>query len=401
MKVSRLAPLAALLVTAGCVTPARLPGAPVIVTNARLNGFTSPVRVNGNDSRNNEELTRIVARLREASADGTLDMLALSGGGAGGAFGAGALVGLTRGGNRPQFEIVTGVSSGALIAPFAFLGSDWDRQLEDAYTGPLAENLLRRRGLSAFLRPGLFFGDPLHALVDHFVTPDLITAVARESRRGRILLVQTTNLDTQDAIIWNLGEIAERGGEPARELFRDVLVASAAVPGVFPPVMVNIDANGRQLQEMHVDGGVTGSFFVMPQILSQWRESPLPGVSGGRIYVIINGQLDNRLVSTPLNTLPIVSRSFETNQMFQARASLALTTEFARRNHLNFQFTRIPRDYDYLGPLTFSREAMRALFDFGVTQGASGHLWTTPENFVEQLTEPAQGPRREESQAVR
>jgi len=396
----RLAPFCAAMLAAGCVTPARIAGPPPAPRDAALIGFASSVRANGNDPNLRRDMTETLARLRAAS-DGSLDILALSGGGAGGAFGAGALVGLTRANARPQFEIVTGVSTGALIAPFAFLGSQWDPQLEEAYTGPLAENVLRRRGLSAFLRPGLFFGDPLHQLVDHFVTPELIDAVGRESRRGRMLLVQTTNLDNQDAIIWNLGEIAERGGEPARRLFRDVLVASASVPGVFPPVMLDVDADGQMMQEMHVDGGVTASFFVMPQIISLWGEDRLQQLSGGNVYVIINGQLDNRLRATPLNTMPIVSRSFETNQMFQARSSLALTTEFTRRNRLNFRFTRIPRDYDYKGPLDFDGQAMRELFDFAEHQAETGQLWTTPEQFVEQLGDPAQGPRREESQAVR
>ncbi len=386
---------------AGCVTPERVAGPPPAAANAALMGFSATIRANSNDPQFIEDVPARVARLRSAANDGSLDILALSGGGAGGAYGAGALVGLTEAGRRPQFEIVTGVSTGAMIAPFAFLGSDWDPQLEEAYTGPLAENLLRRRGLSALLRPGLYLGDPLHALVDNFVTPALIVAVARESRRGRLLLVQTTNLDRQDAIIWNLGEIAERGGEPARELFRDVLIASASVPGVFPPVMINVNSDGTARQEMHVDGGVTSSFFVMPQLIGMWSEEQMAELRGGNIYVIVNGQLDNRLNATPLNTVPIVSRSFETSQMFQARATLALTTEFARRNRLSLRFTRIPRDYAFLGPLEFNRDAMRALFEFGRAQARDGHLWTTPEDFVQQLQDPPLGPEEEESQAVR
>lgn len=389
--------LSACLALGACITPDRIAGPPPAPSNAALMGFSAHVRTNGHDRRT-EDLTEIVTRLRGA-ADGSLDILALSGGGAGGAYGAGALIGLTEAGARPQFEVVTGVSTGAMIAPFAFLGSQWDRQLEEAYTGPLTENLLRRRGVSALLRPGLYFGDPLHALVDHFVSQDLVDAVARESRRGRLLLVQTTNLDTQDAIVWNLGEIAERGGEEARVLFRDVLIASASVPGVFPPVMINVVADGAPQQEMHVDGGVTSSFFVMPQIVALWSDEQMAELRGGNIYVIVNGQLDNRLNATPLNTVPIVSRSFETSQMFQARATLALTTEFARRNRLSMRFTRIPRDYEFHGPLEFESGSMRALFEFGRTQAREGALWTTPEDFVEQLSEPAEEP--EEAQTVR
>lgn len=394
-----LAPLLAALLLAGCITPARETGPAAAPTDASPVGFNEDIRANSYDRRVTRNLPETLRKLRESS-DGSLDILALSGGGAGGAFGAGALVGLSQAGHRPQFEIVTGVSTGAMIAPFAFLGPDWDGGLREAYTGRLTENLLRRRGLSIFLRPGVFFGDPLEELVDQFVTQELVDAVARESRRGRLLLVQTTNLDTQDAIIWNMGEIAEEGGENARLMFRDVLIASASVPGVFPPIMLNVQSRGRAAQEMHVDGGVTASFFVMPQIISLWSENPVRELRGGNIYVIINGQLDNRRAATPLNTLPIVARSFETNQMFQARASLAITTEFAQRNRLDFKFTRIPSTYQFEGPLSFNRNAMTTLFNHGVEQGRSGNLWTTPERFVEQITNPSQGRAREETQPI-
>lgn len=400
MRMVRAAPLAAALACAACVTVPREAGPPPAPGEAVPIGFDANIRTNSNDPSVSEDLPAILQRLRSAS-DGSLDILALSGGGAGGAYGAGALVGLSEADRLPKFEIVTGVSTGALIAPFAFLGPEWNAQLEEAYTGPLAERLLRNRGLMILFRPGIFSGDPLTALVDHFTTQALVDAVARESRRGRLLLVATTNLDTQDPIIWNLGRIAESGGEPARRMFRDVLVASASVPGVFPPVMLDVDAHGEHSQEMHVDGGVTSSFFVMPQIIALWGGGEaVRELRGGNIYVIINGQLDNRLAATPLNTVPIVSRSFETNQMFQARSQLALTAEFAQRNRLNLKFTRISRDYPYLGPLEFEHDAMQALFDYGKKQAADGHLWSTPEDFVEQLSEPAQGPSEEESQSV-
>ncbi|MET0182459.1 MAG: patatin-like phospholipase family protein [Caulobacterales bacterium] len=400
MRVVRIAPMAAALLCAACITVPREAGPPPAPADAVPVGFAPQIRSNSNDRSITEDLPGTLQRLRSAS-DGTLDILALSGGGAGGAYGAGALVGLSDANRLPKFEIVTGVSTGALIAPFAFLGPQWNTQLEQAYTGPRAERLLRNRGLMILFRPGIFSGDPLTQLVDEFTTQALVDAVARESRRGRLLLVATTNLDTQDPIIWNMGKIAESGGDAARRMFRDILVASASVPGVFPPIMVNVDTDHGHSQEMHVDGGVTSSFFVMPQIVSMWGGETMRELRGGNIYVIINGQLDNRLSATPLNTVPIVSRSFETNQMFQARAQLALTTEFAQRNHLDLKFARISRDYPYLGPLEFEHVAMRELFDFGRRQAVEGHLWSTPEDFVEQLSEPAQGPNEEESQAVR
>lgn len=230
------APLAAIILAA-CVTAPRLPGPPGPSAGTVIPGFDAAIRVAGEDPRvlaAEDARAARTARLLAAS-DGSFDILSLSGGGAGGAYGAGVLTGLTDAGERPQFEIVTGVSTGALIAPFAFLGSEWDAQLEEAYTGELAAHVLRQRGIAVFFEPSLYRGEPLTALVDHYVTEDLLAAVAREYARGRLLYVATTNLDTQESVLWDMGLIASRGGEEARVLFRDVLVASASVPGVFPP----------------------------------------------------------------------------------------------------------------------------------------------------------------------
>ena len=191
-------------------------------------------------------LQRNVARARGAS-DKPISVLALSGGGADGAYGAGVLVGLDpSSGTRPEFQVVTGVSTGALIAPFAFLGPDWDGKLEEAFTGPAAGALLSPRGFGALLfGPSVYRGRPLERLVGHYVDDALLQAVARENARGRKLLVATTDLDRQETVIWNMGEIAASGGPQARRLFRDVLVASASVPGVFPPKLIEVRDGGR------------------------------------------------------------------------------------------------------------------------------------------------------------
>jgi len=145
-----------------------------------------------------------------------------------------ALVGLARSDRRPQFSVVTGVSAGALLAPCAFLGPEWDGQLIDAYTSGRAEHLLQPRGLGAIFGSSAYRGSPLKHLVDHYLSDALIQAVAHEAASGRLLLVATTNVDTGETVVWDLGAIAMNGGSSAKALFRDVLVASARVPGMFP-----------------------------------------------------------------------------------------------------------------------------------------------------------------------
>ncbi len=221
------------------------------------------IRTLGPDQRFSTLSSQSVAgRVRAQRAGQPVNILALSGGGADGAFGAGALVGLTRSASRPQFSVVTGVSAGALIAPYAFLGPDWDDELVEVYTSGRAEHLLKSRGLGALFGSSLYSGTPLKELVDRYATDALIQAVAHEASTGRLLLVATTDVSTGEPVIWDLGSIAMNGGAGARALFRDVLVASASVPGLFPPVVIRVQEQQALYDEVHVDGTTTVPFFV-------------------------------------------------------------------------------------------------------------------------------------------
>jgi hypothetical protein len=198
----------------------------------------------------------VAERLRTLHTQEPLNILALSGGGAAGAFGAGAVAGLTRSGSRPEFRVVTGVSVGALIAPYAFLGPTWDKRLLDAFTSDAGEHLLQPRGLGVLLGSSLYSGAPLKHLVDAYVSNTMIEAVAREADRGRLLLVVTTDVATGEPVVWDMGAIAKYGGPAARTLFCNVLVASASVPGMFPPVIIRVQEDGMPRDEVHVDVAV-------------------------------------------------------------------------------------------------------------------------------------------------
>ena len=248
----------------------------------------------------------VVAALRNAADGGPVNVLALSGGGAGGAFGAGALVGMSRRGDRPVFHVVTGVSVGALLAPFAFLGEDWDAELLAAFADGRLPKLLRVGGPAVLFRSSIYPGAPLRAYIDRFVTQRLVDAVADEAARGRLLLVATTDLDKQETVIWDLGAIAAERGEMARVLFRDVLLASASIPGVFPPVLIRVSDGERKYDEMHVDGGTTVPFLVAPEILQIDAGRGLD-LQGGRIHVLVNGSLAARPITTPARAVPVMS----------------------------------------------------------------------------------------------
>jgi predicted acylesterase/phospholipase RssA len=365
-----------LLGLAACTTLPR-GNAPSDATGAAApRGFPASVRILSSDRHSLwTGSSQILSRLRAAASDGEVDILAISGGGAGGAFGAGALVGLTRKGSRPQFELVTGVSTGALIAPFAFLGPAWDKRLTEAAMTAGNGSLLQWRG-GILYDPAVYSGEPLARFVDRFVTSELVAAVAAEAAKGRMLLVATTDLDKEESVIWDLGAIASHGGEEARTLFRDVLTASASIPGVFPPVMIRVEDNGVAYDEMHVDGGTIQSFFVAPEI-DRFLPVDVEGLEGVNVYVVINSQIGVSAGTTPLSTIPIVTRSYSATMKHISRRDIGMAAAFALRHRMNFHFTEIPVEYPFPGLLDFRAPTIQALFNYAVACAAGGYLWTT------------------------
>jgi hypothetical protein len=328
-----------------------------------------------------------LAPLRPLLGRDDFNILALSGGAAGGAFGAGALIGLSKAGTRPEFAIVTGVSTGALIAPFAFLGPEWDDRLADAYVGGHAADLLSFKRLGPGLGPSLFRGDSLDGLVSPFIDLDMIEAVAREHARGRRLLIATTNLDSQKVTIWDMGAIATRGGEDAVRLFREVLVASATLPGLFPPKLIDVEApDGHggmtHYQEMHADGGIAAPLFLMPDALLRWRELG-QRLRRGRVYVIFNTVLDPSPRTTPPGVTSIMGRSFETMLRFSYRQALSVAAGFCARHTLPLWSASIPVSFSDFNMMKFETALMKKTFDDAEALAISGRLWSsaipTPE----------------------
>lgn len=360
----------------GCTALPRRDAPPALFSSATPVGFPADVRFLSTDRTSVErKSTASLERLRSSSKDGVLRALVLSGGGAGGAFGAGALVGLSRRQERPQYDVVTGVSAGALIAPFAFLGPEWDAQLTEAFTSGRGEQMSVRGLLE------LPFGTSrrsaaLTALVDHYVTGDLINAVAREAGRGRLLWVVTTDLDKEETVIWDLGAIAMRGGEPARKLFRDVLVASASIPGVFEPVLIHVQLGGRLYDEMHVDGNASTSLFITP-VAAYFAPLDQRSLDGARVYVLINGRIIDAPETTPFKLGPIVARTFSVALQHLSRAQLVAVDQFADKYRMSVQSTYLPYDYPEYSSSDFRASTMRPLFEYGARCAESGRLWTT------------------------
>ena len=335
------------------------------------------IRTLGPDQRFLTLPSQSVARqVRERRAGQPVNILALSGGGADGAFGAGALVGLTRSALRPQFSVVTGVSTGALIAPYAFLGPDWDDQLVEVYTSGRAEHLLHSRGLGVLFGSSVYSGAPLKQLVDRYATDALIQAVAREASTGRLLLVATTDVSTGEPVIWDLGSIAMNGGAAARALFRDVLVASASVPGLFPPVVIRVQEQQALYDEVHVDGTISLPFFVPLAFVEPSRDAS-DRSQGTAVYVIVDGRLSEQPAAIRMRARSILARSVSAGLNHMLRTTLELTATDAELQGAQFQFAAIPVAYPELDSFDFRTPTMRSLFQFGYRCAQAGRLWTS------------------------
>ncbi len=300
-------------------------------------------------------------------------VLALSGGGPDGAFAAGLLTGWTEAGDRPEFSLVTGISVGALIAPFAFAGSDYDDALRIIFTETETSDVAQLALFSA-LRGALAVADtaPLRARIRALVDDRLIARIAQGHRDGRLLLVGTTNLDAGRPVIWNMGEIAAAG---ERALFQDVLLASASIPGAFPPVLIEVDAAGRRFQELHVDGGVTRSVFVGPTGAQLAAPAGLPFPVRRRFYVIQNNGLAPPYVPSPARLASIVSRSVSTLIRAQTEGDLMRIYGQARDLGAEFNLAFVPAGFGTASAAAFDREYMSALFEAARTLGREGPNW--------------------------
>jgi hypothetical protein len=315
--------------------------------------------------------------------------LALSGGGGSGAFGAGVLSGWSESGTRPEFTIVSGVSTGALIAPFAFLGPDYDDKLRQMYTNGEAQSLIGQPNpLGALFGPGAFGRERLRRLVERYLDDDLIRAIAREDQKGRRLLVVTTNLDAQRAVVWDMGAIAASGEPKAFDLFRDVLAASASVPVVFAPQLINVEADDRIFQEMHADGALSAPVYMLPDAVL-FGGKPIWRARRPALYVIVNARIDPGFAVVPDQVEAVAAQSFSTLNRVGVKAVLAETYNVATREGLSFHLSYIGKDHPDSGGTGFETDAMRQLYDYGYEKARSGAFWVTALSQIEAAKDAA------------
>jgi hypothetical protein len=339
-----------------------------------------------------EEAMQALARERAArgssASAGQLppaNFLALSGGSDDGAFGAGLLVGWTANGTRPEFKLVTGISTGALLAPFAFLGPAYDPQLRAFFTGIGPGDIFEKRSLLAVvLDDALADTSPLFRLISRVVDDKMLAAIANEYRKGRLLLIGTTDLDVERPVLWNIGAIAASGRPEALQLFRKILLASAAVPGLFPPVLFNVDVNGRTYEELHVDGGAVAQTFLYPQqigSLVNLRQGPL--ARERRAYIIRNSRLDPEWASVDRRMLKITGRAISTMIHYSGYNDVLRIYNTTRQDGVAYNLAFIGSDFNVPHEEDFDTTYMRALFDYGYRRAVAGYPWSKKPPILE------------------
>ena len=361
------------------------------VERAVVDGFPADIRSWGDEPSPNLAATieKRIAKYRAANADyfaqnqkyPPMDYLALSGGSNNGAFAAGILYGWTQAGTRPNFTIVTGVSTGALISPFAFLGPKYDEVLKKEYTTINSKNIFLGdawtvlRGVTGGM--ALVDATPLRKRIDEIITPELFAEIGAEHRKGRRLLIGTTNLEAQRSVIWNIGDIANSGNPKGLELFKKILLASAAVPGIFEPILIDVTVDGKQYQEIHVDGGVTSQVFLFPLKSSHAdRDAFAQNKIERNLYIIRNGKITPDYAEVKPKVLSLSQRSIETLIKYQGLGDLYRLYAATTRDGINFNLAYIPPAFNEKSQELFDPVYMSRLFEYGSKLNKDGNFWS-------------------------
>ena len=308
-----------------------------------------------------------------------VQLLAVSGGGEDGAYGAGLLCGWTDHGDRPVFELVTGVSTGALTAPFAYLGSGYDPQLRTVYTELNAASVLEKRGfMAALFDDALADNAPLFKTISLYLNDAMLAAIGKSYDEGRLLLIGTSDLDAQQPVIWNIGAIARSGHPRALDTIRRILLASAAVPGAFPPSLFDVSLDGVNYQELHVDGGAFAQAFLYPVAVTRQRRGRMAGgesVIPARAFVIRNSHLDPQWADTRRSTLGIASRAISTMIAASGMNDVVRMYNATQQDGIDFNLAYIGSDFTQKTPAPFDQGYMRSLFDYGYQRARQGQEW--------------------------
>ncbi len=370
-------------IVAGCATTGMRSPVPVDladVAHVHQEGTSpAPIRYWADDPDPKQRNPALDQRIRKHLLAGArkerVDALSLSGGGYNGAFGVGYLVGWSARGDRPRFDFVAGISVGALIAPFAFLGSDYDKQLVEAFDH-LATTRKRGAGIIGVLfgAGGIESSEPIADAIESIINETTLPLFAAEHKKGRRLLIGTTNLDAEKPVVWDIGAIASSQIPHRVTLIRKILLASAAVPGIYPPVLINVEANGEQYDELHVDGSVTQQILLIPEHI---RVPDVRTASGGtpkrNLYVIYNGNISPSYEPVKTDAFTVLRHSVPTFIKYLGRGDINRMRVVAQNNNAAYRLAAVPASFRTKDEFPPDEDYLASLVDLGFKLGKEGY----------------------------
>lgn len=391
-----------LVLLAGCAGHKRGPGSPA-EAGINTNNIIDPIAQHEADELG--EMRGLVAAAERVKRRPTPEQLArrrsvlcLSGGGSYGAFTAGILCGWTASGDRPgcngrpNFSVVTGISTGSLIAPLAFLGPEHDPELQKFYTTIKKSDVYKAKPIRGLFSIALADNAPLAQMVDDMLTPELIQRVAVEHQNGRRLYIGTTELEGKRFVFWDVGELARRNCPGDRELIKKILVGSAAIPGFFPPSEIAVTVDGKRFVELHGDGGTSMSIFFRPPYVPPEQRTPEGlDMAGVDVYLIVAGKLYADAGPLKKRSLSLAGSSVTTALYGQARGDLQRMYIVSLLSGMNYHLTSIPADFPApTSCTTFEPKPMTEMFNEGYRLTSSGQAWRRTPPGIEPGESPLQ-----------
>jgi hypothetical protein len=306
------------------------------------------------------------------------NILSLSGGGSFGAFSAGVVCGWTAKGDRPNFDVVTGISTGALVAPFAFLGPAYDEQLKTFYTTLEDKDLYKMRPIRGLFRESLADNSPLAEKVDQVLSQQVICELAQEHQKGRRLYIGTTAAESKQFVVWDIGAIACRGRPDDKQLIKQILLGSSAIPGVFPPQHITVDVDGMCVTERHSDGGISQALFIHPPYVPPEHRSKNQNsdLAGTNIYLVVAGKLYADLEVIKPMALNLVGKEISAMIYAQTRGDLQRMFTTSMLTGMNYYLTSIPMEYPApTSGMAFKIPALTGMFNEGYRIVTEGVAW--------------------------
>ncbi|OBT07821.1 patatin-like phospholipase family protein [Vibrio cyclitrophicus] len=310
-----------------------------------------------------------------------LNILALSGGGANGAFGAGILIGLEESGQLKDYSIVTGISAGALMAPFVFIGGDAFSKMKKVMLNINDKSVLGKKNfLNTVFKDAFTDGEHLYQFIAEAFPEPMIEQIATQHRSGKRLFIGTTHFDSGELVIWNVGAIANSDMPNKSELIYKVLAASASIPGVFPPQFINVEHEGVIFEELHVDGGLATQVFFNPSNFDYQQISDSLGLeTSPQLDIIRNGSLKAPYHSLRDKGLDLVAKSVSSLTLAQTRGDLYRMKYICEINNIDMQFTYMEHDFSYAKRTKdmFDEHYLLTIYKYGYHKATRGKPWVT------------------------